>query len=392
MGAKRAAATPASQSPKPKTRQRKGAAAPEAAVPEPEPAPVAPLPDWCLPTLGLLDTPAATSELPVSCREMVAAMLPKSGLDKALNDRNQYQQQFLDSLSECFDGLQANCQAGVATAEASITSLESEKDGIESKLGDAKQKADELRAVRDAKKDAWKKAIDATGETDTAIAAAEKQVKNHEAEHKHSQLEVEQLGQLMTTKFTPLKEFSIPGTKWRLRDRTAKEVADALASFSPGGIEDSLRDALKVAFRKRPAENETFATMTIEYAEKLVTKHLENRDAKIKSFETEAQSRAAALTAAQEAAKEARKHQDEVENEYIMADNNLLEADTLANNVEKEEKQMKPRAAQLATTLESAKAELTKVQSFVTSFEALRKGTPEAAATEVSVVSDGQGS
>merc|ERR1719331_2115473 len=43
---------------------------------------------------------------------------------------------------------------------------------------------------------------------------------------------------------------------------------------------------------------------------------------------------------------------------------------------------MKPRAAQLATTLESAKAELTKVQSFVTSFEALRKGTPEAAATE----------
>jgi len=189
----------------------------------------------------------------------------------------------------------------------------------------------------------------------------------------------------MTTKFMPLKEFSIPGTKWRLREKTTKDVADALASLSPAGVEDSLRDALRVAFRKRPGENESFATMTIEYAEKLVSKHMENLDAKIQGFEAEAQTRVAALTAAKESAEHAKTQKDAAENEYITADNHLLEADTLANNAVDEEKQLKPRAAALATALETAEAELICVQSLVASFEALREGASTAAAVEATV-------
>jgi len=159
---------------------------------------------------------------------------------------------------------------------------------------------------------------------------------------------VEQLGQLMTTKFIPLKEFSIPGTKRRLRDKTTKEVVDALASVSPAGVEESLRDALLVAFRKRPGEDESFAVMTIEYAETLVSKHLEKLDARIKSFDTEAQAQAAVVTAAKEAAEEAKKHYEDAQNEYIVSDNQLLAADTLAEDAANEENQLKSKAAELA--------------------------------------------
>jgi len=253
-----------------------------------------------------------------------------------------------------------------------------------SKVGLTKGQANVMRAARDAKQENWKKTVEATAGTGKSITAAEEQVNNHEAEHKHSQEELEQLGLIMTTKFQPLKEFLFPGSKWRLRDRTAKEFTDALASFSTlGGIADSLRDALKIAFRKRPGENESFATMTIEYAEKLVAKHLESLNAKIESFGTEAQARAATLTAAKEAKEEAKKQEEEAENEYIVADNQLLEADTLANDAAQEQNQLKPRAAALATALETAEAELAHVQSFIASFEALREGSLGAAAVEV---------
>jgi len=376
MGAKRAAA---SHSPKKRARQQKA----DKANPEPQAAPDAAIPDWCMPTLGLLETPAANAELPVAFREMVTAMLPKSGLNSEVSGRHMYQQQFLEVLSNNFIGLQAGRQAAVATAQASIAALASEKAEVVSKVGVTKEKANEMRAVRDAKEVTMKAAVDAIAETGKAIGAAEEQLKNHEVEHKQSQEEVEQLGQLMTTKFMPLKEFSIPGTKRRLRDKTTKEVVDALASVSPAGVEESLRDALLVAFRKRPGEDESFAVMTIEYAETLVSKHLEKLDARIKSFDTEAQAQAAVVTAAKEAAEEAKKHYEDAQNEYIVSDNQLLAADTLAEDAANEENQLKSKAAELATALETAEAELSRVQSFIASFEALREGSPAAAAEAI---------
>jgi len=294
-----------------------------------------------------------------------------------VSGRHTYQQQFLEGLSENFVGLQTSSQAAVATAQARIAALASEQAEVVSKVGVTKEKANEMRAVRDAKQETWKKAGDVIAEIGQAIAAAEGQVKNHEVEHKHSQEEMEKLGQLIATKFAPLKEFSIKA--WRVRDKTAKELVDALTSVSPAGIEDSLGDALRVAFRRKPEEGESFAVMTIEYADKLVSKHLESLDARIKSFDTEAQSRAAAVTAAKEASEKAKKHQNDAENEYIISDNQLLAADTSAMDAANEENQLKSRAAELATALEKAEAELLRVQSFIASFEALRKGSPSAA-------------
>mmetsp|Transcript_56126 Transcript_56126/g.111540 ORF Transcript_56126/g.111540 Transcript_56126/m.111540 type:complete len:411 (+) Transcript_56126:54-1286(+) len=380
MGAKRVAG---SQSPKRRTKQKKGAKVQESATPEHRSPPVATLPDWCMPALGLLETPVAAAELPVSCRDMVAAMLPKSGLNSEAGGRHLYQRQFLEGLSEHFTGLQTGHQAAIAMAQDSIAALASEQTEVVSKVGVTKQRADEMRAVRDAKHETWKKAVDAVAETGKAITTAQEQVKNHEAEHKCSQDLVEQLGQFMATKFVPLKEFSIPGNQWRLRAKTSKEVANTLASILPVGVEDSLRDALQVAFKRKPGENESFAVMTIEYAEKLFSKHLASLDAKINSFDTTAQAGIAAVTAAEEAAVEAKKHKDDAESEYMAADNQLLEADTLADDAANEENQLKPRAAELAAALEKAEAELAQVQSFIANFEALREGLPAASAAEV---------
>jgi len=376
MGAKRVAA---SQGPQQRTRQKKGAMVAEPSKPEPQSAPAAALPDWCMPTLGLLETPAAAAELPKSCREMVAAMVPKSGLNSEASGRHTYQQQFLGCLSGNFIGLQKGPQADVATAQANIASLASEQAEVVSKVGVTKGKVEDMRAVLDAKQEAWQKTVDALAGAGKAIAAAEEQLKNHETEHKRSQEEAECLGQVVTAKLAPLKEFSIPG--WKARDKTSKDFANALASASgPAGIEDSLRDALQIAFRKRPGADDTFAVMTIQYAEKLVSKHLEDLDARIKSFDAGAQTRAGEVTAAKEAAEEAKKHLDDAENEYIVADNQLLEADALANDAASEENQLKARAAEVATALETAEAELARVRSLVASFEALFEGLPATAA------------
>jgi len=377
MGAKRAAA---SQSLKPRTRPKKEAMVAKATMPEPQSEPVVAPPDWCLPALGLLETPVANAELPLSCRETVAAMLTNSGLNSQVGGRHMYQQQFLQSLSENFMGIQTSCQAAVATAKTQIAALGSEQAEVLSKVGIAKERANDMRAVRDGKQQMCKKATEAITEIRKAILAAEELVKNHEAEHKQSQEEVDRLGQLLTTKFTPLKEFSIPGTQRRLHDKTTREVADALASTLPAGVEDSLRDALQVAFRRTPADEESFAVMTIEYAETLVSKHRENLYAKIKSYDTEALSRAAAVASAKEAAEEARKCLDVFENDYIVADNQLLEIDALANEAAHEEKQLNAKAEELAIALETAEADLGQVQSFIDNFEAMRAGLPASAA------------
>lgn len=80
---------------------------------------------------------------------------------------------------------------------------------------------------------------------------------------------------------------------------------------------------------------------------------------------------------------EAKKHKDDAESEYMAADNQLLEADTLADDAANEENQLKPRVAELAAALEKAEAELAQVQSFIANFEALREGLPAASAAEV---------
>merc|ERR1719433_1641634 len=165
--------------------------------PEPQSAPVTAFPDWCMPTLGLLETPAAAAELPESCREMVAAMVPKSGLKSEVSGRHMYQQQFLECLSGNFIGLQKGPQAAVATAQANVASLAPEQAEVVSKVGVTKGTAEDMRAVRDAKQEAWQRAVDADAGAGKAIAAAEEQLKNLEAEHKRSQQEAEDLGQVV---------------------------------------------------------------------------------------------------------------------------------------------------------------------------------------------------
>lgn len=122
--------------------------------------------------------------------------MTKSGLNSEVGGRHLYQQRFLQSLSENFMGLQTSCQSAVAIAKERIAALGSEQAEVVSKVGIAKEKANEKRAVRDEKQNIWKMAVEANTESKKTILAAEEQVKNHEAEHKQSQ---EKSGTVRTT-------------------------------------------------------------------------------------------------------------------------------------------------------------------------------------------------
>jgi len=105
---------------------------------------------------------------------------------------------------------------------------------------------------------------------------------------------------------------------------------------------------------------------------------MENLEAKINGFEDDAQSRAAAEIAASEAIAAAKKHQDGATDDFIAADNVLLEATTAIDAAREEEIASGRTAAELKASLETAKAQLAQVKSLIDSFEASRAGPPSA--------------
>jgi len=375
MGAKRAAP---SQSPGPRAKGRPKKEAnelkenPRAKEPKrlptepPPPVPPVFIPDWCLPVLGLL---GVSPELPESCRAMISDVLQHSGLQKEVSGRHGYQELFLKALSESFAEILTLRQQALEAAKMGVSENELSKIKVSSKLDAAKEKANVIRADRDAKHEAIVSARKAIQTAEAAQACATDQVKNHQAEHEQTQADLETFTKLVMTKFVPLKEFSFPGRQWKLREKAVQEISGAL---SKAGMEESLKDALLIAFKKKPADGEKFASEAIDFTEKLVSKHMESLEAKINGFGRDAQSRAAAEIAASETLGAAKKHEDGAVDDFIAADNLLLEATTAVDTAGAEEKLLGHKAAELKASLEKAQAQMAQVKSLIDSFEAAR--------------------
>lgn len=327
-------------------------------------------PEECAPILELL----GMAELPDSCREMLAAMAPHS-LRTPEGERHAYQEQMIGVLTSVISGVEDERKATVAAAEAQIAEAQTERDGADSALAAATEKEAAEIAARDAKEQANKEAEAAAVAAKEALTAAQEKVASFESEQKAVAEEKVEYEKLVGEKLEQLKAGAFPGKEWRTRDKMIVEFTKALETLSPD--EPSLRGAFAAAAKGKPGQRGRFAEKAIEFTEALLTKHIAALGETLAGGESEAASRAQAVTAAEEALKAAEGVRDQSQDEYIAAENTLLEATEAKNAAQNILDTFEPRMAGLTATLASAKERLEGVQALAAKFDELCKGVAE---------------
>jgi len=116
----------------------------------------------------------------------------------------------------------------------------------------------------------------------------------------------------------------------------------------------------------------------VEFTEALLAKHISALAEKLAGGEAEAAARAQAVVAAEEALAAANQRRDQSQDEFIAADNSLLEATEAKRCAQEALDAFGPRQSELAAGLAEATERLAGVQALVAKFEALRTSKPAA--------------
>jgi len=328
----------------------------------------------CSPVAELL---AMAEDIPESCREMLGAMAPHS-LRTPFGERHTFQEQMIDVLSSVVAGIEEKRKASVATIEAQIAEAAAEREGASKALEAATEKEASEISSRDAKVLANAEAELAAAAASGALVAAQEKVKSFESEQKATAEEKEHYEKLAGEKMEQLKVGAFPGKQWRDRDRIIGEMTKALEALCPQEV--SLQGAFGVAMKAKPDQRGRFAEKAVEFAEALLAKHIAALAETLASGEAEAAARAQAVVAADEALKAANEKLGQSQDEFIAAENSLLETTEAKNAAQQVLDDFGPKTAELAAGLAEARERLEGVQALVAKFEALR--TTAAAAEE----------
>lgn len=325
----------------------------------------------CSPVAELL----AMADLPESCREMLGAMAPHS-LRTPLGERHAFQEQMVGVLSSIVGGIEEQRKAAVTTFEAQISEAETEREAASKALEAATEKEASEVGARDAKVQANREAEQAAAAAAEALTAAQEKVKSFESEQQATAEEKAQYEKLAGEKMEQLKAGAFPGKLWRERDRIIGEVAKAQEALCPQEV--SLQEAFGVAMKAKPGQRGRFAEKAVEFTEALLSKHISALAEKLAGGESEAAARAQAVVAAEEALAAANQRRDQSQDEFIAAENSLLEATEAKRLAQEALDAFGPQAAELAAGLAEAKERLAGVQALVAKFESLRASQPAA--------------
>ncbi|CAE8622968.1 unnamed protein product [Polarella glacialis] len=330
----------------------------------------------CSPILELISQASGVSE---ACREMLLAMSPHC-LKSAKSSRHEFQHQMVEVLSKVVAGVEAEQTSAVQAAEAEVSEMTSQKEAA-ANVATAAQEATEVATTeRDAKDAAMRSAGQAATDADVAQAAARNSVASLESEREELVAGKSEYEALISGTWADLKAGSIPGQKWRER---AKLITGVVEMLEKVGLDASLKDGLPVALKTKPSERGKFAEQTVEYAEALLLKHVAATEAKLGSMDSEAASRAQAVTGAEAALAAATHLKEQSEEATAAAEATLVEKTKELAAARKAEKALEPKAKHVNVAWEDAKRSLEEVQALASKFQALcEEPAPTAAEAE----------
>mmetsp|Transcript_113594 Transcript_113594/g.275898 ORF Transcript_113594/g.275898 Transcript_113594/m.275898 type:complete len:357 (+) Transcript_113594:71-1141(+) len=257
------------------------------------PTPLAKKPKIDRNMVGVLDAFKQAEGLPLSCRAMLEAGLPGCVATPA-NERHKLQTTVVSWIEKVFNGIQARLQDAVEGSNSQVAASTAKRDDLEAKIAEAKSVVDG-------------KAEGVNGKQ-TDLAAAREAVQDAEAKLEAA-LAAQKAGDSELTKASDAKEkleAALAEDLSFLKTEEGFEPAEAKAhmkKLTPIAkqlqLDESLLTALPSACTQAPSKRGIFDCVVIEQLDSHIQSKIRELDRLLKSGESSAAERAAAVAAAQ---------------------------------------------------------------------------------------------
>jgi len=279
------------------------------------------------PVLALLDEASQADD---SCREMLKAMAPHA-LRACKEERHSYQATMVDVLEKVLMHAKAEREEAETAAKKLLADAEAQKETSTATLAEATETAEQQKQEKDAK-DAIRLELEAVvAAASETLGIEEEHLKSLGGEQAKVLEEKDESHKFTSEKWEPLKAFTFSGKEWRERNKTIDTALQVLSSM---GLDASLKAALPTALKTKPSERGRFANKAVEFAEVVMSRHLQGIADKVSNFDQEAASRAQAVASAQEALKLAETALEEGIAAAEAAQESLKEAETKQKEAE----------------------------------------------------------
>jgi len=368
MPAKRAASKPAASPSK----------APKVARIEPE------VDHFLVAAAPVLELLAKAESLSQDCREMLQSSALFS-LRTPKGERHAYQNTMIEAISKVAEDVEGAHQAAVVASQADVDEIAASKETAAAHLVAAQEAVDASSKESTEKAEAVQAALEAVHVAQKAVTEAAARVGSLESEKAEAIAEKVEYENLLSETFESLKQGTVAG-HWSNKQKLATVVVEMLDKV---GLDASLKGALPVALKAKPAERGPFALKAIEFGEELLAKHIAALTAKLAGFDAEAELRAKAAADAESALTEKNTVLEEKKKEHKDAKAVLHEKEGVLSKAKRDAKALEPRGKEAATNLAKTQAALTSVKELVAKYEELLKGfAPPVAADAVAEASE----
>lgn len=323
----------------------------------------------CRPVLDLINLDSDLSE---ECREMLTAMTPfcLKGVGGA---PHKYQERMAEVLQKLAGEVEASRKAALEAAESKLAELGQQQESSVAATAAAEAAEKAARAVRDESDKVMKSAEQAVLEAEKNLEAAKDSAERVEMDRSALVAEKLEYEEIIEQHWTALKEGTMSGN-WRERNRTIEGLLEVLEKT---GLDESLRGALPVALKTKPAERGEFAERAVTFAEELLQKHVAGLGEKLDGFEGEASNRAKAVEDAKAVVEDAKKEKSQSQDKFIEAENFLLEKTTGLTQAKSAQQSLGPKKLETASAVDEAKTSLEEAQGLIAQFASLRNEQKE---------------
>lgn len=249
--------------------------------------------------VGVLDALKQAEDLPPDCRAMLEAGAPAC-LVTPPGERHELQAKMVSWIETVFTGIEAKHQEAVRKANEEVEAATAKKTELEGKVAESKAAADAKVAVVTEKSDAVATAIGAVKEANAKLSAAQKAQKSGDAELTHAGEAKKKLEAAIADHLTYLKaEEGFDSKQATAHMKKLNPIAKQLK------LDESLLTALPSACAQVPSKRGEFDRMVMDQLEAGIQGRVDELDATLKSGESAAAERAAAVATAQREVEEA---------------------------------------------------------------------------------------
>jgi len=291
---------------------------------------------------AILEAVDLTQDLPSSCKNMLAAMVPEAFTVPA-DERHSYQTMFVDIVGECVRKTEEHMKVAINNQQENASSLSCKRETLETNIEDARKLHADKKTVMEQQKTSLAGLFKTVLENRIALSASQHALDFAAAPVAELKKEVEACHRALSEDLAELRDEAVEAS-------AADACSRLIALAAHLKIEETLTTSLPAACNKKPADRGAFDVMVLDQFAKEVT-------AKAAEFRVQVDSQTAKIATLEAEVVAAQKKLDETTAAHFVASDSLHQA----LNEEK-----KTSAAHLSTVAELA------------SFEPLLKAATEA--------------